>query len=176
MYSLKLFFVGSKDPALFQTDFACGQSKASAVRGKTSGAFAGRGSFHWSSAVRAVCVLAIKTSMASRGFGQEPVLYGEQGSLAASLDYAVSKETEWLLDVFGVSEGQIPNCRRLFKRTNSGRKRSGPVAVSFCKALHEVAAIEIKLNGDPLSTQLALEDLLNNLSQHADNLVIGSAS
>jgi hypothetical protein len=39
-----------------------------------------------------------------------------------------------------------------------------------------VGAIEIKLNGDPLSTRLALEDLLNNLSQHADNLVIGSAS
>jgi hypothetical protein len=64
----------------------------------------------------------------------------------------------------------------LFKRTNSGRKRAGPVAVSFCKSLHEVGAIEIKLNGETLLTQVALEELLNNLFEYSEDLVVGRVS
>ncbi len=142
----KLHFVGQEEPSLFQTEFVLGSTRCSAVRGKTGGAFAGHGSFHWSIAVRALAVLAIKTSLAARGSPCEPLLVGEKGSLAASLDYAISKETHWLVDVFGVSDGRNPNFKKVFKRTNSGRKRIGPVAISLSRQLMQPGAIVIRLN------------------------------
>lgn len=164
MDCLKLHFVGDNDPSLFQTEFVCGAIRSSAVRGKTSGAFAGQGSFHWSSAVRALSVLAIKTFMAGKGHPCDPILVGDKGSFAASLDYAISKETHWLIDVFGLSDGRVPNFRRVFKRTNSGRKRSGPVAVSFAKAFAQPGAILIRLNSYDVTSLADLNTLLNRLS------------
>lgn len=159
----KLHFVGQAEPSLFQTEFVLGSTRCSAVRGKTSGAFAGHGSFHWSIAVRALAVLAIKTSMAARGHPCEPILVGEKGSLAASLDYAISKETHWLVDVFGHSDGRTPNFKKVFKRTNSGRKRIGPVAISLSRQLMQPGAIVIRLNSFDVVTVTELEDLLSRL-------------
>jgi hypothetical protein len=156
MDCLKLHFVGDEDPSLFQTEYIIGGRRIHAVRGKTSGAFTGQGSFHWSIAVRALSVLAIQSCMASHGHPCDPILVGDKGSYAASLDYAISKETHWLIDVFGLSEGDVPNFRRVFKRTNSGRKRSGPVAVSFSKSFLQTGAITIRLNSHDL---VALPDL-----------------
>lgn len=178
MYSLKLYFVGSEEPALFQTEFVFGLSKAICVRGKTGGAFTGRGSFHWSSAVRGMCLLAIKTAMASHGYDEDPVIFGEQGSLAASLDYALSKETDWLVDIFGASDGEAPNFRRLFKRTNSGRKRLGPVAVSLSKYLQEKGAVEVILNGAVVGAAEDFRRLLASLpevpqAQHVEDSADG---
>ncbi len=152
MDRLKLHFVGDEDPALFQTEYIVGGRRIHAVRGKTSGAFAGQGSFHWSNAVRALSVLAIRTSMVALGHPCDPILVGEKGSFAASLDYAISKETHWLIDLFGLTEGDLPLFRRVFKRTNSGRKRSGPVAVSFSKPFLQPGAISIRLNSHELVT------------------------
>lgn len=176
MDSLRLHFVGDNDPSLFQTEFIFGALRCSAVRGKTSGAFAYQGSFHWSVAVRALSVLAIKTFMAARGFGCDPLIVGERGSLAASLDYAISKETRWLVDVFGVSDGQVPNFRRVFKRTNSGQKRSGPVAVSLSKLLQDLSAISLRLNSfDVVTIDQALL-LLSHLDRaEAESLVAVSS-
>lgn len=164
MDCLKLHFVGDDDPSLFQTEFVCGSMRCYAVRGKTSGAFAGQGSFHWSIAVRALSVLAIKSFMAAHGHSCDPILVGDKGSFAASLDYAISKETHWLIDVFGLSDGLVPNFRRVFKRTNSGRKRSGPVAVSFAKPFAQPGAIHIRLNSYDLTSISELSTLLDRLS------------
>ena len=164
MDCLKLHFVGDEDPALFQTEFVCGAIRSYAVRGKTSGAFAGQGSFHWSIAVRALSLLAIKTFMAGKGHDCDPILVGDKGSFAASLDYAISKETHWLIDVFGISDGLVPNFRKVFKRTNSGRKRSGPVAVSFAKPFAQPGAINIRLNSHDVTSLSDLNLLLDRLS------------
>ncbi len=163
MDCLRLHFVGDDDPALFQTEFVCGVRRSYAVRGKTSGAFAGQGSFHWSIAVRALSVLAIKTFMAGKGHDCDPILVGDKGSFAASLDYAISKETHWLIDVFGISDGLVPNFRKVFKRTNSGRKRSGPVAVSFATPLVQPGAIHIRLNSHDVTSLSELSALLDRL-------------
>jgi hypothetical protein len=163
MDCLKLHFVGRDVPSLFQTEFVFGAMRCSAVRGKTSGAFAGQGSFHWSIAVRALSVLAIKTTLASKGYPCDPILVGEKGSLAASLDYAISKETHWLIDVFGLSEGLTPNFRRIFKRTNSGRKRSGPVAISFAKPLLHEGGVIVRWNSLDVATTGELHTLLSRV-------------
>ncbi|MEY4669210.1 MAG: hypothetical protein RL518_1909 [Pseudomonadota bacterium] len=164
MDRLKLHFVGDDDPSLFQTEYICGGRSIHAVRGKTSGAFTGQGSFHWSIAVRALSVLAIRTAMSTLGHSHDPILVGDKGSLAASLDYAISKETHWLIDIFGLSEGDLPNFRRIFKRTNSGRKRSGPVAVSLSKPFLQSGAIAIRLNSNDLVTVQDLETLVQRVS------------
>ena len=164
MDCLKLHFVGDAEPSLFQTEYILNGRRIHAVRGKTSGAFTGQGSFHWSIAVRALSVLAIRTSMATLGHSCDPILVGDKGSYAASLDYAISKETHWLIDVFGLSDGEVPNFRRVFKRTNSGRKRSGPVALSFSKYLLQRGAISIRHNSQDLVTIPDLETLLVKIS------------
>lgn len=165
MNFFKLHFVGDEEPSLFQTEFSHGSTRCLAVRGKTGGAFAGQGSFHWSIAVRALSVLAIKTSMASLGIAVDPIIVGEKGSLAASLDYAISKETHWLIDIFGHSDALVPNFRRVFKRTNSGRKRSGPVAVSFSKPFMEPGALIIRHNSREVVTAPELEALLVRINE-----------
>lgn len=162
MDSFKLHFVGSEEPSLFKTEFSSGDVRVSSVRGKTSGAFSGQGTFHWSSAVRALSVLALKTALATRGVDCEPVIVGERGSLAASLDYAISKETHWLIDMFG-TDGRSPLFRKVFSRTNSGRKRAGPVAVSFTKRLVAESAIEIRLNSVPQKSIEELQSLLRQI-------------
>ncbi len=164
MDCLRLHFVGNEDPSLFQTEYSVGGRRVHAVRGKTSGAFSGQGSFHWSIAVRALSVLAIQTTMAANGHPGDPILVGEKGSLAASLDYAISKQTHWLLDVFGSSDREVPHFRRIFKRTNSGRKRSGPVAVSLSKSFLQPGALAIRLNSQDLLTIRDMEMLLSKLS------------
>jgi hypothetical protein len=102
--------------------------------------------------------------MAARGYPCDPLLVGDRGSYAASLDYAISKETHWLVDVFGLSEGEVPNFRRVFKRTNSGRKRSGPVAVSLSKAFLQPGAIAIRLNAQDLVTIAEHQALVEKVS------------
>ena len=162
MDSLKLHFVGSDEPSLFKTEFCSGEVRASSVRGKTSGAFSGQGTFHWSSAVRAMSILALKTALAARGAVCDPMIVGERGSLAASLDYAISKETHWLIDMFG-TDGRNPLFRKVFSRTNSGRKRAGPVAVSFTKRLSAESAIDIRLNSNQQNDIAQLQMLLQQI-------------
>lgn len=162
MDSLRLHFVGSEEPSLFKTEFSSGEVRVSSVRGKTSGAFSGQGTFHWSSAVRAMSILALKTALAVRGAECEPMIVGERGSLAASLDYAISKETHWLIDMFG-TDGRNPLFRKVFSRTNSGRKRAGPVAVSFSKRLFSESAIEIRLNSIQQKEVEQLQALLRQI-------------
>lgn len=162
MDCLRLHFVGSEEPSLFKTEFCSGDVRVSTVRGKTSGAFSGQGTFHWSSAVRAMSVLALKTALSVRNSSCEPIIYGERGSLAASLDYAISKETHWLIDMFG-TDGRIPLFRKVFTRTNSGRKRAGPVAVSFTKRLATESAIEIRFNSVQITNVEELQALLQRI-------------
>ena len=65
------------------------------VRGKTAGAFTTSHSFQWTSAVRGLAILLIRTKAWADQNGTNPqersdppVISGEGGSLAASLDYA----------------------------------------------------------------------------------------
>lgn len=132
--TLVLHFAGSSSPQLFRTQFSSGSGGPArvSVRGKTSGAFPHAGSFHFSAAVRAACILCTKTVICSQSPGDfdPPIIAGFGGSLAASLDYALTKQPGWLLDMFGYDVAGRALGPRLFNRTNSHRKRPGPVVVS----------------------------------------------
>ncbi len=130
--TFQLHFVGASTAELFQTKLDAGVNcpVRTTVRGKTSGAYTNSGSFHFSSAVRALCVLCLKTVIVDRCASEEPpILLGEKGSLAASLDYALTKQPIWMQEMFGCDAAGNALGHRLFHRTNSHRKRPGPVAI-----------------------------------------------
>jgi len=128
------------------------------VRGKTGGPFRTAGSFQWTSAVKALALLLIKTKSAP----MEALLRGDANSLAASLDYAISKQPVWLTDMFGCDQQGISFARRLILRTNPERKRPGPVTLGINQMYISADSITVYVNGK-LCTRESLIPLCNEL-------------
>jgi hypothetical protein len=128
----------------------------SCIRGKTAGAYVSYGSFQWTSGVRGVCAAFLRFVLSEAGDSVDFCLVGGKGSLAASLDYALSKGPAWLGEMFGAGIGGNQIARRIFKITNPNRKRPGPVAISVNKNVVSADQVQIywdnKLVTDP--TQL----------------------
>jgi hypothetical protein len=89
----------------------------------------------------------LKAKLLGENVQIEPMLSGGAHSLAASLDYAISKQPQWLLDMFGVSARGQSNAKRLFHVTNSHRKQSGPVAISLNSRVCPHDCVEVVLDG-----------------------------
>jgi hypothetical protein len=113
------------------------------VRGKSGGPLREAGSFQWTSAVRALALLIVKTSATPSG----ALLRGLGNSLAASLDYAISKQPMWLTEMFGCDQHGISLARRLILRTNPERKRPGPVTLGINQSYLPPSQIAIFVNG-----------------------------
>ncbi len=115
----------------------------SCIRGKTPGAYVSYGSFQWTSGVRGVCSAFLRFVLSEEGDRGDYCLVGGRGSLAASLDYALSKGPAWLGEMFGYGIGGSQLARRIFKITNPNRKRPGPVAISVNKDVVSTDQIQI---------------------------------
>jgi len=115
------------------------------VRGKTAGAYKNAGSFQWTPGVKALTLVLIKALI--RELKQTttfmPLLEGDRGSLAASLDYALDKQPDWLLHMFGSDNDGNAYLRQLLLRSNSGMKRSGSVGISLNEQLFSPQSIKI---------------------------------
>lgn len=103
---------------------------AISVRGNTGEIHGTCGSFHWSQGVRALCLLLLSASRAGAS-GEQASLSGYAGSVASSLDYALGKQPNWLLDMFGVDQRGTALARRLIRRSNPERRRPGPVTLTL---------------------------------------------
>ena len=104
------------------------------------GAYEALGTFRWSRGVKGVTQLLLK-SIAS---GTDRfILTGRQGSLAGSLDYALNKEPQWLLDMFGTDSRGRAFAKRLFKVSNSGRRAGPVVSISLNSSLLPVDSISL---------------------------------
>ena len=137
-----------------------------AVRGKSSGAFFNCGSFQWTSAVQALSVLFIRAAIDHlRGNPSLTPLSGERGSLAASLDYAIAKEPEWIIEMFGTDSKATPLIKRLVRLSNSNQKRPGPVAVSLNDRFFPASSIEIRISGVLIQSDATMENLIEQIEK-----------
>lgn len=164
---LKLKFCGTITPELCESHFAHPllARTLSSTRGKAGGAFPSYGTFQWTKAVKAVSILAIraKLSVLEAAQNMAPFIQGEAGTLAASLDYAIQKEPAWVLDLFGVDASGSALIRRVFHRSNPGRKRVGPVAISWNPMFIPHKEIEIWWEEKNINSAETLQYLLEKL-------------
>lgn len=167
MFKIKLTFCSGSTVELIRVDCSVvDKTPLISVRGKTNGAYRGAGTFQWSSAVRAVACIFIRAKLLDESSAGEPMLSGEANSLAASLDYAITKHPAWMLDMFGVSSLGESLAKRLFRVTNSHRKRSGPVAVSLNTLSCPPHHIEIALDGSSVTDPEQLRMMLRAIERH----------
>jgi hypothetical protein len=165
--SFELHFAGNADVQLVEARFIDRVSGATrvTVRGKTAGAFRDAGTFQWTSAVRGLCILLGKSKMVHLvGDGHSTAnISGLQGSLAASLDYAITKQPIWIREMFGSDMQGNTLAQRLISRTNPNRKRPGPVVLALNERAVSLADIVIFWNGKSVEAVETMKSLLLNL-------------
>jgi hypothetical protein len=164
---------------LESTEFAFSGAEVLRCTRGTNSVLPNVGTFRWNQAVRAVCILALRYFIYRESDrAEDRSLVGGAGSLAASLDYSIAKNTGWLSEVFGSDSKGTLVVRKLITRQNPERKRPGPVVVAFTK---NIADMGFYLNGEELVSKEALHGLLALLEPSADSTsqgdgIIGSTS
>ena len=161
---LRFHFTSGRELRLYRVESSYGSVMSVAVHGHPTGSSPSLGRFPWSRAVRALSEVVLRAVVASRYTDVQPYVEGERGSLAAALDGALSKEPRWLRECFGVSERGEPVSRRLFIRSNPGRKRLGPVAVALSSRVPR-DKILILLNGEIVDTSSELRRMLEDVER-----------
>ena len=168
MNVLTLSFIVEARHELLETSFrhpTAGEIRC--IRGKTAGAYPNQGNFQWTKAVAALCILMLRGIVNHRAPGSptSPILMGEAGSLAASLDYALSKQPEWV----GALMGQTANGRSLLRKyigiTNSGRKRVGAVHLRLTDSFLEETEVQILVNDTPVTDTATLIGLADAIER-----------
>ena len=126
MSEISLYFSSLSTPELVRTEFCgFGQSAEKIVSTRGKYTFRGGATFQWTSAVRAISLLFVETSLA-RTKEQSLVLSGELGSAAASIDFSIEKQPTWLREMFGEDSKQNSNVKRVIRRGNPHGKKPGP--------------------------------------------------
>ena len=161
MRELKAYFEAGQLTEVQFSDGINGETRR-CIRGKSGGAYRSAGSFQWTSAVRGLSLLMLRSvTRLSNG-----VLMGGNATLAASLDYAISKQPVWLTEMFGCDQSGICLIRRAVLRTNPERKRPGPTALAINEKFLPVSSIAIFINGRKASGE-ELISLASALSDEA---------
>jgi len=158
MAQLALYFSGYPHPQLRSSLYSDGRRGIRGVRGKTGGAYASSyescATFQWTVAVKALSVLVLRHAAKTGA-----VLEGKRGSLAASLDQSLEKQTVWLCEFFGTDSRGEPVARRLIKRSNPGGRLPGPVALAISESILPSSDITVYLDDVKVSQSEELVDL-----------------
>ncbi|MCB0345713.1 MAG: hypothetical protein KDD66_11390 [Bdellovibrionales bacterium] len=155
MQKLELHFSSGANAQLRKTVFSHSSflKPLVSVRGKSTGAADAQGCFQWTRAVQSFSLLAL-------GFKIEGgALEGAASTPAASLDYAISKQTGWLADMFGAFESGAPIYKRIFKRSNPERKQPGPVIVAINELFLSPESVRIYVAGQEVEKAEMLQAL-----------------
>lgn len=167
--SCELHFAGESDVQLVEfrfTDRITGVQRLS-VRGKTAGAFRNAGTFQWTSAVRGLCILMARAKLACIQGATSEVstgqILGHRASMAASLDYAITKQPAWTRDMFGWDMNGTTLVQRLIHRTNPNRKRPGPVILALNERALSPVDVAIYWDGHVVQKVDELRNLLLRL-------------
>lgn len=139
------------------------------VRGGSLGAVDQR-SFRWSQAVQALCLLMLKhaSGCLTKGPSLEPAaIEGAEGSLALSLDYALGKQPQWLLSMFGADKSGLCYLRRFVQRINPEHKRPGPVQVVLPQRLQGYGTefqVQVFADDEEVHSLASLQELQRRLN------------
>ena len=139
---------GQSGPELWRSKFSRGPFEHNCVRGKIS-ISQQEGCFQWTRAVKAATLVGCLSRLE---LDQSCLVRGGRGSLASSLDFAVSKCPEWTIDMFGTFPSGSPVIKRLFRRQNPGLRLGGVVAIGLNPIILKSSNIRIFLEGKELST------------------------
>jgi hypothetical protein len=170
MDTITLWFSNPAEPFLSRTEYTIHSSgtKLVAIRGKTSSAFGSVGTFQWTSAVQAMTVIMLQTALCKHTHTDErSYISGDKGTLAASLDYCISKSPCWLLDMFGTDTKGMTRTRRLFLRNNPERKRGGEVTIAINQNILEPQNIRCILQGQEVTNPELLRNLIAQIERSA---------
>lgn len=116
------FFLDCQGNLANAVAFKNGSVQGLSVIVRSGGALAtvkAKGQFRWTSAVRSLTALLAYHKAAafrSQANGQPLRLFGTRGSAVVSLDDALFKEPNWILDLFGVDSKGRALSKRLFNR------------------------------------------------------------
>ena len=145
MNKLSLYLSISPQVELIKTVFKDQQNNLSiiSIRGKKSVLGSSCGQFQWTSAVKAMTLLLLRHRLIHSELPTIASIEGSLGSLACSLDYALSKEPTWICDIFGWNQNGHAKARELFLRVNPERKRPGPVMIGVNKNMLPSENIDI---------------------------------
>ncbi len=163
---LQLWFDSSEKTELTRTVFEHPATGARfvAVRGKSETPYRASGSFQWSPAVRAMCMLLLHSKTLSiYGIGSKAVLKSASRGPVSAFDYAIGRSAQWIQDVFGVTKRGEPVARRIFFRGNPERKRPGPISISLNTSFLVPEEVEVYLNERQLLSGSEIDELLRTL-------------
>ena len=163
------FVTSSTTIALNQTAFKHPLLRRELITVRGAAAPPHMGNFRWSQGVRALSLLVVRQALLqiqhpSRSERRpEPVfIEGNDSSLAASLDYALSKQPIWLRDMFGFTPQGRSIAKLLFRRINPDRKRPGPVTVFISNPNFDVV---VQVDGRTVYCPRRLRDLAEALER-----------
>ena len=166
MDEVRLYFTSGKVLRLSCIESVSGSACHLAVASKAAIGQDGNGGFRWSRGVKVLSILFVRLALSTLDTSVEVRIEGGRGSMAASLDGVLSQEPEWLVRMFGLLTQGAPRCRRLFVRSNPGRKRCGPVAVSLSQRIKR-ESVRIFLNDTHVVDKHCLERMLMQLTDQA---------
>ena len=146
------------------------------IRGQSNKARGTCGTFALSTGVLGMVAAILKAKVANQDTIDETVdwlslagISSRDTRLAIALDHALSKEPQWLTEMFGADASGRAMARRLFIRENAERKRAGPVVIALNRLALPPENISIQLsNGTVLNARQA-ETLLSLLCEPANN-------
>lgn len=138
------------------------------IRGRTSGALQSQGSFCWTSGAQGLAILALKYRLAglastAEGNSKSALLSGGRGSKAASLDFALSKQSIWVQEMFGLDFSGRLYARQLILRTNPERKLPGPVVLAINPRILAAERLHIFKDDRKLEMVEELQELLRSV-------------
>ena len=122
----------------------------------------GSGTFLWTQGVQALVHFFLEIKIAALEQRQGSIR-GERGSLAASLDYSIAKNGQWLADMFGVYSDGTLRARRILRRTNPERKRPGPVEIFLNSTIISPQQVFIRCGNKDLVSKEELSALRDSL-------------
>ncbi len=172
MTRIHFWFSGLEQPELDKTFFCFHPDVQgrTAFRTRFASLTSDYSGFRWTPALRALTVFFLQTAAQSLKVscsGPIHLFEGGRGSLAASLDFALGKQSDWMNAIFGWDEDGNCLARRLIKRINPEGRRPGPFALFLKPDEMRPEDIAVYLNGNLVKDEQSLLRLCQRLSSQS---------